>query len=854
MPEPRPPRDDDSTTSPRRSPDRALRRARSRAAREAANGRRADDRARGRRRTARYLRAERWPLLAAALLAAALAAVAFVPTGLAPALRASDAERGVYDLLVRLPSGQGGDRDDAIAAALRDGGGATGAAELLRGGATDAPDDDADVVRLPPNTTLAPSASRMTEADLQTIRDVAGVGVAAPVTRMGIDLFVPGTSTLFAVPVALGQPDPAPEAYSVAISGDGIEQQQATVIIDRSDRDFTFIAPPETFGEGATCEVDGVQVPNDSPGTEYCREIVESPVAIVSADGDWSMGVQGSRIGDWIYFDFVSPPPVSGTLVLVDPVAEAELLGDAAPFLEPLVGLSDEQGPASFTIADVDDWVAAHPEQAGELLTATAESWRASAFGGLQSALGRPIDAAASEADERSVRELLTETAEAAEAGDMPASWYTSLAADQAVVPLVVASGEFTGSGLTLDVADLGPAAPGDWSADTWSREYEVPGDTEPVPLGSVTTADVARLGDPDRLASAWPGLPAPESEASEFFGQPLPAFLNGFSLPREVGDPAVLTANGVSTGWGVNGIGQFGSDPVFGTREPLPFRAGIDSDLDVMYTPSVAVVGTVDAPVLTLGRDSAAPLGAYESGRTTWVRDSDGDEVEPLDQPMTFAGTGVADSGTAFLAPLRSVLDAAETEHVPLIDAVRVRVDVAGSNADAADRIAVVAASLAEAGFEVLPTVSATRVPTEVTVEPNRNDGLDGSVAPFGTVEQEWTEFAAAPTGLEPAAATLVAGATALASALLVAAWFPGSRRRRRESEVLAALGATRARIRRRLALRALGTIALVVVGIELGMLQPATTSLAAALAAPALVVALAAAAGAVLLATRGL
>ncbi|MWC00449.1 hypothetical protein, partial [Agromyces seonyuensis] len=161
------------------------------------------------RRVRGFLRAERLRLLAAAALALSVAASALVPVGLEAALRTTPAERGVYDLLVRaLPEAAA---SEALAA------GPDG--EPTEGGE----DSDDSVVadgslRLPPNTLLSPGVPRLTANQLDTIRAAAGVDVAAPITQaVGEWGQWRGSGGMFAIPVAVGDPDAPTETYRVRI-------------------------------------------------------------------------------------------------------------------------------------------------------------------------------------------------------------------------------------------------------------------------------------------------------------------------------------------------------------------------------------------------------------------------------------------------------------------------------------------------------------------------------------------------------------------------------------------------------------------------------------------------------------
>lgn len=207
---------------------------------------------------------------------------------------------------------------------------------------TQAGHDPAETGLLHSDALVDAATGRLSVADLDLIRALPGVDVAAPVSLVSFaaDDLIGAPALWLPVPVSADGVIGAPEAFRICVTGtveDPTGQRQIEA------RDVLAFAYLPTYldvvrGEGTMGE------PRDIP-------LADAPT-LTPAEGSlhFVSGVRDPATGTITLGIPVAPRPAA-TVALVDPVAERALLGDGADFLDPLI---DYAGDAASGIVVID--------------------------------------------------------------------------------------------------------------------------------------------------------------------------------------------------------------------------------------------------------------------------------------------------------------------------------------------------------------------------------------------------------------------------------------------------------------------------------------------------------------------
>ena len=644
---------------------------------------------------------ERLRLVAVALLALVSLAAAGINATAAERLQATLDEnwRGAYDILV---TAEGGELAGLLA----------------------------------PNS-LGASSKGMTLEDVEAIRSVAGVDVAAPIG----EVIIPMLSTpqaQFTIPKGFAGASEVPQAFRVTVTyltDDGlgerlISTESFDVVIDETPRKE--IAP-----QG--CNMNGYDVtPEEYPLiSQYCGGWKSRQSTVMYPSGGGWSGT-GDAEGDHILFTLGGGLMSSTRVTLVDPEAERALLGDAGEFLSPLVELAEG---GSVEPDELVTWAQRNPSRYADAFLNTR-----TALEELQTG----IDAAELEEWKR----LYAANGDEYLVQDFEEPPYVPiLGREIAPAPLT----------LRLDVEAFGDAPVVDGLA-MHVFPYEFPAnmaDGAGEAVGS-STVDVSTMLNPfamDASIVAWPttnsdGVTGPPWAAvlSLFlFGtvDPLPVEVLSESTDgvevRYVADeyvsPLLDNASFMSEVFRVTDDGlKPGEESVFG--------ADLTGNLATESRAGALVGGfSIDEIAAMQSELSLVPLGAYQSVGSTLIAGSSPVATEAVELRPSVSGLGLVSPETVAIASLES---ASVWGQFNPVNAVRVRVaDVGVFGADAIGTIANVAAAIEKLGFTA--TVVAGSSPTDVTVHVDgyafgvTDPDEQQTVGPLGAVNQRWSELGAA-------------------------------------------------------------------------------------------------------------
>ncbi len=225
-----------------------------------------------------------------------------------------------------------------------------------------APGTAGEVDGLVTPTSITSMSTRMTLADVAAVRGVEGVDVAAPIGEAVLTvLTVPRLR--FAVPIDTSNTTtPNPVAYRATLTyttDDGVGprivlRRTFNMVIDDVDLPERSVLPTSDFGPEDSCEVNGVEMSPTDPAAEACRTVVRTAVEVQEPGRDgWSS--DADIVDGYLLFAIEAEPELVPHTILVDPVAERELLGDGGAFLDPLVSLRADAGA---TYEALTAWVA----------------------------------------------------------------------------------------------------------------------------------------------------------------------------------------------------------------------------------------------------------------------------------------------------------------------------------------------------------------------------------------------------------------------------------------------------------------------------------------------------------------
>ncbi|WP_125776526.1 hypothetical protein [Antribacter gilvus] len=748
---------------------------------------------------------DRLRVAAIALLSVSTLLVAGVQTGAVHRFeRTLDAEwRGAYDLLVTGPIPVAEHAPVAEAAPGASPGVSPGAAASP----AEAPARAAGTVDLFPPNTLGGAEGLMLE-QVAAVRAVAGVEVAAPVGQVAFPLL--GSSPLyFAVPIDEGTTEPNVQAYRATVryvTDDGlgerlVDEVTVQVMVDDADLPTTIVTPvedlPDDWG-GCTLLSDGqgertytLETAHE-PGALRCRSRERTVAAVHQNGGTWS----STDVRDgYVLFEVQRPPQVLSTLTLVDPVAEAALLGEAGAFLAPLTALPAE--PTTLSLAE----------------------WAATAGGGPAEKLADLL---------RKNDELARQGFEAAVGEGFMGPGATYVPEPLPVLPVVTSTSPDVELRVEVSVESLGVTfagtddRPGAGSPHDLMRPLDLPPAldeaTPGTPLGTVER-DISSVFVPfveESIVLPWPGTPA---------GRDLPQPSRWSLFPHVFAGATVRSPEYERTGeaeavlhageYAATAVEQFNG--VSGSAVPIA-RDATEPGAEAAYVtlpertgrgftvaPQLAPVGELDPAAVRAALAGLAdvPLGGYDPVRSTLVAGPDGRAVDPVELRPSVSGLGLVNRATTMVG---SFEHAAGLAGKAPVSAVRVRVagidDYSTANLE---KVLAVKEAIEALGLTATLVAGSSPSPVAVTVEDYAFGTLDSEgaqhVGRLGIVEQQWSELgAAARVDVAVGDATTLTLVVGLgATALLVgAAQLVGVPRRRREAAVLALVGWPRGRIAR--------------------------------------------------------
>ncbi|MEL4317914.1 hypothetical protein WJX64_02755 [Leifsonia sp. YIM 134122] len=659
---------------------------------------------------------------------------------------------------------------------------------------------------LSPNTLIG-DGERMPVAELERIRAIDGVDVAAPISQLVVPS-IDSTRLDFAAPVDESKTTLDPQDYRLRVqymTDDGLGERLALSKVYRLTLDTTN-APRDVpvdrsayDDQGCTTEIDGISVDcsYEYPPTEmrYTAMIQdEAPTDAMMEMGAGS-SVTSTVIDGKVVFQLpgVALPPTR--ITLIDPVAEQELLGDGGDFLDPLVSVG---AGSQHEIDELAAWSAKRPEdEFSDVIDKALQQQQASIAGWKTSG---------------QYQEYVSKKKELGQEPRPPEEIFPPAR----YVPVLVAPVKDVPLSLRVDVEGMGPGELPDVASAYWAVPTIDNAGVDGVPLGSIT-ADVQSLLDPfstHALVLPWLG----ESDAVPETGEQGYAGAYLGQAARSTMTPPV-PRNGVPTLEPTGYLGTsmeiyWGGDPSYWIQMGEGTVAGAQSayatvKAEQLQQPSdgggtfMLPIAGFDADAIPLPDDplSSVPLGAYDPAKTTLVADASGEAIEPVDLLPVAGGLGLVGARTSAIADIGALSESLNDRDV---DAVRVRV----SGVDRYDRggIAKVGAVAEEIeGLGLAATIVAGSSPQTMALAVDGYafgttdaDGVQ-NVGPLGTVEQQWSALgAAARLGTSVSAATLALLATVIAAtlALFAVASLSSPATRRSEAATLRSVGWPRGRI----------------------------------------------------------
>lgn len=649
---------------------------------------------------------------------------------------------------------------------------------------------------LPPNA-LGGEGPGMTLAEVETIRRVNGVDVAAPIGEILVPALAFADARV-AIPRELAGADEAPQAFRVTAeftTDDGLGERAVTIgthtiVVDGSR------------GEPAP---DPACTPTDGSFNNFAYTAEEYP-ALASwhcftdyGDGvyeefsDGGMSFQDPLDDATFQYSLMSSSPGSTTrITLIDPESERALLGEAGSFLTPLLDLAPG---ADTRVDDMTRWAQSEPGPFGRAYLAEQEDIALQMAG---------IGVYRSEAVIDDLRRLHAANGsdwdEIGRAALADGRYLPLLVADAAVAPLTVkVTVETFGAVENLPPENVPFGGPSFRYTLPESLREGLPGD-----VVGTTVADISDALNPFRRAAAgiaWPGAdPSTAELLPDYSSLGVPSLARPTASPLAlVGDTALLRAAGY--------------------RAPRLFESGPESAFDLAADPttpgtetaytglrrlptpqgvSAVPIGTFPATGVTSADDAVdfVPLGAYEPvGSRIAEGPHAGAELAP-----SVTGLGLVSPRTIAIGSLTSVASWGDGAHV---NAIRVRVDgIDGYSAAAQERVVEVAAAIEALGYQAAVVAGSSPVDTPVRVLDYAFGAPAGGLqatGELGTILQRWSELGAAARAelaLEGASIAALAVALGAGVILLGAVQLAGVPARRTQSGVLRQLGFPRSRI----------------------------------------------------------
>ncbi|WP_262105155.1 ABC transporter permease [Arthrobacter sp. Marseille-P9274] len=696
---------------------------------------------------ARFLRSRSLVITVVVLVAAMLLSVFIQDRAQSSLGRVVDTNsRGLYDILV-LPEGKGGE-----------------------GQTLKQPD-------------YLSGAGGITNDQLEQIRSLSGIGVAAPVSLVSkvvqdiefpqlkatdyvgynenIATYLEQQNIKDATPASeWPEPDSVlseePKKYRItakAVTSDGVED---TVLF-------------ETAAEGSLGQAKLQEL--DVPGGKSLRTVApEGETGIKFPDP-----AGGSSHGDFdVTIALPMLPQISETVVAVDPAAEQALLGDAGGFLAPLTEAPSAAGRNAMEVGQ---------EFSSQMTPGLfSEGTESAKIDGHPFAFWSPF---------------VMQYQSAMEAG--------SLTEDSQVIPLVVRSGTALDLTYSVQIEEIDDAGNKVADVGTVSKalgeEYLPFASTKPFQLrwpGGEDYNNLLGSGGVQVVA----GLHQPASWSTDFVSTP--EYLAGAANPDGSVEQTVTPQGWVQVNKLPEKTLQWQLEPDQSQREPVneqSYRTNLDGAGDAA-APLPFVYGTFNANAV---RDAAGdvnylPLGGYDPTPVKLTKDADGKAVDPVELQPGLSGAGLSVQSAGAITDYSGLAAVRGTSaEDAVIDAVRVKVDAGGSWADAAGQIDAAAAAIEKLGLDVQVVAGSAREDASIYVPEYRQDA-SGAASDLGTVSQSWFRQGAASavqTSLSQASSVLLMLTLGGAALLTAASTVAFTRARRTEAVTLRAMGWNRPRIR---------------------------------------------------------
>jgi hypothetical protein len=713
----------------------------------------------------RRLVRERSRLIAIGLLAATALASSGLQAGAVAALRSTlDSHwRGAYDILVT----------------------AGDAAAPIEG-------------MLPPNALGA--AGGLSFDDVEQIRGIDGVGLAAPIGEIAVPS-LKFAQPKIAIPVDLAGVADEPRAFRITVeytTDDGLGERHVDTKV------FDIVAegslPPASGEPDPDCSLEGSEF-NGYTITD--ADLYPQLEAWMCASEDPGNGVYHS-FGEntWGQSDEVAPgilefgideaPLTITRIVLIDPEAERELLGDGAAFLDELIALDPSASTDSHAI---NRWASADDGPHGEAYLSDQAAAAALGFGFPP----QVVD---------DVRRLY-----AANGADWDAEVGSGFGATY--LPLIVADSAPASLSARITFEDFGPVTrtvPDPETGILMGNPYRLPEGMTTEATGTLVGEAVADLsGILNPFVDAAPAIPWPGADDAviqalpDFSSLSVTAHARVTTAPFAAADEGVVVrAEGYreparpAPNSGPPDYFDLHADP--GSPGVESAYGGFESATTMNGGPIGVPIGSFSTDALTAAEDAAnfVPLGAYHD---VAARITDGEHAGAELAPSV-TGLGVVSPRTVAIGSLASVAEWPDTHPV---SAVRVRVDgIEGYSIAAQERVVEVARAIEAFGFSATIVAGSSPSPQQVRVLDyafGSTTGDEQTVGELGSIEQNWSELgAAARAELSLDSATIAALAIALAAAVVLVgavqvAGIPG---RRAQSSALRELGFTRTRTAR--------------------------------------------------------
>ncbi|RKR18657.1 ABC transporter permease [Arthrobacter oryzae] len=489
-------------------------------------------------------------------------------------------------------------------------------------------------------------------------------------------------------------------------------------------------------------------------------------------------------------------PPVTESVVAVDPVSERALLGTAGDFLAPL----EKAPPADARNAGA---IGRHFESLFTNGISMDQLKEGPDFLGVKLKYWAP---------------LMTQYQQAKRDGQ--------LTADSQAIPLIVRSGTALDLKYSVKIEEIDDSGNVTKDVGTVTRSL----DKDYLPFVSKSPFALAWPGSKDLsnlmgdTGSFSQGLNNPATWTTNFAAAP--KYKDGETAANGAVDKSATPGDWVT----VNRLPDKAANGAAvdqTQRKPVDERAYRDN-LETgkkLATPLAMVYGTFDPATVkeAAGDVNRLPLGGYDPAPFTLTKDSSGTAVNTELKP-SLSATGLASQSAGAITDFYGLAAARGYDaNANVIDAVRVRAKVPGSWKQAQPEVEKLANEIRGMGLQATVVAGSAREDANIAVPGYSKDDA-GKESPLGTVQQSWVrqDAADAVSGSLTATNLTLLFLTLCGAALLTgASTVSYVRKRRSEAGTLRAMGWTQRKIRSWvLAEFGVGAALLAVVGIALSLI----------------------------------